>query len=489
MAVHGLQGGNAAFSAFLAAAPAKNVQAKQNSSASSFEQLVNNNLKADKTEVVKKDNAVQKDTSSVQNKTENTEKVDSQETTEVDETAMETAKKVLEAAKEAGEVSNDEAEPFSDELLPEELVNALEGIMALLTEVKQTLMDALGLTEEQFQTTLDEIGVNLQDLLDKDVLQQFYLQANGADVADFITSESLLNNFTDLTKAVEQLVQNAELTPEMEQLLAEGNVEQLLTEGNAEQMLTEVEQPLVLNETKQPEIKADNSESDTEQAVTETKETVPVEVVKVSSEESAGDTEFSSEGSLSDSAAQAKTNEEPTLGEKFLENLTMSTQTAATGEAALAEEALTSVAQMREIVDQIVEKIKVVIQPEQTNMELQLNPEHLGRVHLTITEKEGMMTAQFAAETHAAKEAIESQLVQLREALQEQGLKVESIEVMVSDFAFSQNSQAGQSTAEGDTQKRRAFVFDTEEETEQNKSLFTTPDYLAQGTSSVEYSA
>ena len=291
--------------------------------------------------------------------------------------------------------------------------------------------------------------------------------------------EDLLNNFMDLTKAVEELVQNAELTPEMEQLLAE---------GNAEQMLTEVEQPLVLNETKQPEVKADNSESDTEQAVTETKETVPVEVVKVSEESAESEAELN-ESSLSDSAAQAKTKEEPTLGEKFLENLTMSTQTAATGEVALAEEALTSVAQMREIVDQIVEKIKVVIQPEQTNMELQLNPEHLGRVHLTITEKEGMMTAQFAAETHAAKEAIESQLVQLREALQEQGLKVESIEVMVSDFSFNQNSQAGQSTAEGDAQKRRAFVFDTEEEAEQNKSLFTTPDYLAQGTSSVEYSA
>lgn len=479
MAVHGLQGGNAAFSAFLAAAPAKNVQVKQNSSTSSFEQLVNNNLKTDKTEVVKNDKPVQKEDVSVQDKMENTEKMQANEATEVDETAMETAKKVLEAAEEAGKVSNGETDPLSDELLPEELVNVLEGIMALLTEVKQTVMDALGLTEEQFQTTLDEIGVTLQDLLNKDVLQQFYLQANGADVADFITSENLLNNFMDLTKTIEQLMQNAELIPEMEQLLAEGNVEQ---------MLEEVKQSFALNETKQPDVKVDNTETDTEQAVTEIKDTVQVEVVKVSEESAEGETELN-ENSLTDGAAQNKASEEPTLGEKFLENLTMSTQTAATGETAMAEEALTSVAQMREIVDQIVEKIKVVIQPEQTNMELQLNPEHLGRVHLTITEKEGMMTAQFAAETHAAKEAIESQLVQLKEALQEQGLKVESIEVMVSDFAFSQNSQAGQSTAEGDSQKRRAFVFDTEEDTETKTSLFNTPDYLVQGTSSVEYSA
>ena len=452
MAVHGLQGGNSAFSAFLAAAPAKNVQAKQNST-SSFEQLVSDSLKADKTTAVKNDKTVQKDAAGAAQK--KVEKNDEMQ-------ANETAKKVLKASEK---VANGVEEPLSDEISPEQLVNALEGIMALLTEVKQTVMDALGLTEEQFQTTLDEIGVTLQDLLDKDVLQQFYLQANGADVADFITSENLLNNFTDLTKAVEQLMQDAELTPQMEQLLAKGNVEQ---------MLEEAKQPVVLGETNEPE-------------VTETKETVSVEVVKVS-EENADETALG-ESSLSDNSAHTEAKDEPTLGEKFLENLTMGAQTTATGDATMAEEAFTSVTQMREIVDQIVEKIKVVIQPEQTNMELQLNPEHLGRVHLTITEKEGMMTAQFAAETHAAKEAIESQLVQLREALQEQGLKVENIEVTVADFAFHQNSQAEQSTAQGDTQKRRTFVFDTEEETEQNTSQFQTPDYLVQGTSSVDYSA
>ena len=129
MAVHGLQGGNSAFSAFLAAAPAKNVQAKQNST-SSFEQLMSNNLKTDKPEAVKNDKTVTKDAASVQNKTENTEKAQTNEAVEVDETAMETAKKVLEAAKEVSEVSNGETEPVSDELLPEELVNALEGILA-----------------------------------------------------------------------------------------------------------------------------------------------------------------------------------------------------------------------------------------------------------------------------------------------------------------------------------------------------------------------
>ena len=77
----------------------------------------------------------------------------------------------------------------------------------------------------------------------------------------------------------------------------------------------------------------------------------------------------------------------------------------------------------------------------------------------------------------------------LRETLQDQGIKVERIEVTVADFSFNQNGQAEQSTSEGDAQKRRAFVFDTEETTEKTTAQFTAPEYLEQGTSSVDYSA
>ena len=100
------------------------------------------------------------------------------------------------------------------------------------------------------------------------------------------------------------------------------------------------------------------------------------------------------------------------------------------------------------------EQIKITIRPEQTNMELQLNPEHLGRVNLTITEKEGMMTAQFTTQTQIAKEAIESQMAALRESLQNQGIKVEAIEVTVSEFGFERNEENGQ-RGNGEPEKKR----------------------------------
>ncbi|MED0674611.1 flagellar hook-length control protein FliK [Aneurinibacillus thermoaerophilus] len=60
---------------------------------------------------------------------------------------------------------------------------------------------------------------------------------------------------------------------------------------------------------------------------------------------------------------------------------------------------------------------------------LRLFPENLGRVDVKITALNGAITAQFTAATSAGKEAIEQQLHQLRQALIQQGLQVEKIEV------------------------------------------------------------
>ena len=73
-------------------------------------------------------------------------------------------------------------------------------------------------------------------------------------------------------------------------------------------------------------------------------------------------------------------------------------------------------------------------------MEIQLNPEKLGKVNLSVVSKNGQMTASFVTESEMAKNALESQMQQLKDTLQNQGLKVDAIEVSVSDFKFEQSS-------------------------------------------------
>ena len=100
------------------------------------------------------------------------------------------------------------------------------------------------------------------------------------------------------------------------------------------------------------------------------------------------------------------------------------------------------VQQMREIVDQVVEQIKVTISADTSEMSMQLNPENLGKVNLSVAVKEGHVTAQFVTETEIARQALETQIQQLRDTLGEQGLKVDKVEVSVSDFSFQQGNEA-----------------------------------------------
>lgn len=68
-----------------------------------------------------------------------------------------------------------------------------------------------------------------------------------------------------------------------------------------------------------------------------------------------------------------------------------------------------------------------------------LLPEHLGQVDVKLTMQNGSLVAQFVADSVMGKEALESQLAQLRLALQSQGIHVEKLEVTQQTTAPSQH--------------------------------------------------
>ncbi len=91
------------------------------------------------------------------------------------------------------------------------------------------------------------------------------------------------------------------------------------------------------------------------------------------------------------------------------------------------------------IVRQIVQQVKVQVKPDTVSMELQLNPENLGKVNLHVSSKEGAVTAQLFVQNETVKQAIEGQIMVLREAMQQQGIKVEAVEVTVETGDSSRN--------------------------------------------------
>jgi flagellar hook-length control protein FliK len=84
-----------------------------------------------------------------------------------------------------------------------------------------------------------------------------------------------------------------------------------------------------------------------------------------------------------------------------------------------------------ELFSQIVEHAKVVVNNGGSEMEINLKPEHLGKLQLKVTIENDVVTAKFFAESQQVKEIIESNLSQLKRNLQENGMQVDTIMVSV----------------------------------------------------------
>jgi flagellar hook-length control protein FliK len=98
-----------------------------------------------------------------------------------------------------------------------------------------------------------------------------------------------------------------------------------------------------------------------------------------------------------------------------------------------------------EIISQIVKKAEVIITGAQSEMNIQLEPENLGRLTLKIAVERGVITAKFTAESNEVKQAIESSFNELKDMLQEKGLEIQNLTVSVGhnskEYDFNRNSE------------------------------------------------
>ena len=92
-----------------------------------------------------------------------------------------------------------------------------------------------------------------------------------------------------------------------------------------------------------------------------------------------------------------------------------------------------------DIIRQIAEQVKVNISGETTSMEMQLNPENLGKVYVQVSAREGAVNAQITAANEAVRNALETQIADLKQNLNQAGVKVDAIEVTVASHEFEQN--------------------------------------------------
>jgi len=441
--IFGVSGGGMMFSA-------KNAPAK--SGDSSFDQLIQMSQNAGATN--------EQITKPTENKKDSVSEVVKTEQRPETETVSSEKKDTLATAEEKPELkTTDSTEEASD-------IEAAERVAGILNQVAEAVKELLGLSDEELNQMLEQLDITNLQLLQPETLQNLVLAANSEqDAVVLLTDSELLNTVNELAAQVEQILQEAGMTPE-ELMNAFDNPDFAGMVEEAAANLTETENDKLTEESTMVE----------QNTAVNQEETIEVKTDVRTNEK---ETSNSSEHRNSDDS----TNVDDFAGQ-FVKNLQKAAQEIGeiTGKTDIVE-------MIREVADQILEKIKVSVTAETTSLEIVLTPEELGKVNLTVSaDADGTMKAKFVTENELAREAIERNLVQFKEMLQEQGLKVDTIEVTVGNFEFDRNGQTGDNSQEDQKNGNRRFISDDEigqkEENDQLAKIF-----MEGGESTVNYMA
>ncbi len=337
-----------------------------------------------------------------------------------------------------------------------------EEMSAKEEEVVKEIAEKFGVSEEEVREAMEILGLSITDLLSQGNMAMLTAQLTGMQTVDVLTDENLFAQVTELTATVQSELQTVadELGISLEQLqtaveesLAGGNVAQtsedevvLQQENPVNTQVSDFAETVVAAEEtavadeKMPVEKAPETE-----LVVETKEEQFVEAVVTENSQFTGKEEKGND----DGAAFMQPGQNTATVQNGT-NAVVQTQADPLFESSL------DIEQTRELINQIADHVRVHRSETISSMEIQLHPVELGTVNLQVVAKDGTVSARLAVQDEAVRAAMESQMVQLRETLQEQGLKIDAVEVTVATHEFEQNlDQHGREAEENAAKEKK----------------------------------
>ncbi|MDE7198533.1 MAG: flagellar hook-length control protein FliK [Lachnospiraceae bacterium] len=327
---------------------------------------------------------------------------------------------------------------------------AREDVEEAAEELVDEVSDVMDVPREKVEEAMEILGLTAVDLFDPANLKQLLLAlTDSSDELSLVTDETLYGNLQDLFQTVNDMLG----TLQEELGLDADELEALLAQISAEKQSVETQEPVMTPGLEEPEVSVEGMK---DYAVTVEKEGGTVQV-KVTVDDASGQKHVSEQmtdtakpevepltkkGNAGDTG-KGESDAGQNAGNAFLQNLT-----GRTGEVeAPVERPVYTQPETNQIMDQIVEYMKINIKPETQELEMQLHPASLGTVHVQLAAKDGVITAQFAAQNETVKAVLETQLIQLKEQFEEQGIKVEAVEVTVANHAYGQQFGSEQEAA------------------------------------------
>lgn len=341
----------------------------------------------------------------------------------------------------------------SDEIPAEKLEEAAEVLGTAAAELLQQIADTFGISSEELADVMQELGMESLDVLDQGMLGELLLKLGGAeDAYALVTNGELYEKYQELMESLEALLQDAgeelEISPE-----------QLQTALQQEEPAQEVIPVEVVQETEDIEQEKPVRQEDAESRETQGAER-PLEAEQTqTAAETVESQQTGEKGSQTQTEAGKRQGEsdrddrENPFAQSFR---TDQFQTQFSTQVQQSPAASPWSTDTQDIMRQIMDYMRIQVRPDATNLEMQLHPESLGTLHIQVASRGGVLTANFITQNEAVKAALESQMVQLKENFEQQGVKVEAIEVTVQSHAFERNLEQGrgQNSEQGQPAKK-----------------------------------
>lgn len=370
-----------------------------------------------------------------------------------------------------GSVKNADTSSISDVNSKADNKDVTDTVKEVCEDIKDAIKEEFDVSDEDIKVAMELLGLTALDLLSTAKVAELIEQLTGTDALTLITNEDMMQSFNNIINVVDEA--NADIagmlgvkTEEVGIVLEQNNIVPVVnSEDTAKQ-----------DNVKESDVK--NADDNINQTVDNQESLSEVLAKKITTE---SDSKAKNNMSESNEANNKVTYAD--VADNMISNITDTFADIITEGISTVKEA--------DIVNQVIDSVKLMASRELTSMEVMLNPEHLGSVHITVTARNGIVSAQITAQNEQVKTALENQMVTLREQFESQGLKVDAVEITVMAHSFEAGQNFGQSESErkqGESKVHRKLDLSSFDDELEEDLESTAPAPKAEG-SSVEYLA
>ena len=370
-----------------------------------------------------------------------------------------------------GTAKNADTSNISDVNSKADNKDVTDTVKEVCEDIKDAIKEEFNVSDEDIKVAMELLGLTALDLLSTAKVAELIEQLTGTDALTLITNEDMMQSFNNIINVVDEA--NADIagmlgvkTEEVGIVLGQNDIAPVVnSEDTAKQ-----------DNVKESDAK--NADDNINQTVDNQESLSEVLAKKITTE-----SDGKAKNNMSESNEANNKVTYADVADNMISNITDTFADIITEDISTVKEA--------DIVNQVIDSVKLMASRELTSMEVMLNPEHLGSVHITVTARNGIVSALIAAQNEQVKTALENQMVTLREQFESQGLKVDAVEITVMAHSFEAGQNFGQSESErkqGESKVHRKLDLSSFDDELEEDLESTAPAPKAEG-SSVEYLA